>query len=93
MGGKRFGRGGGKGGQEASRSADSAATKPSASETAGGSAAGTSTSSEPRRVDPLRDGVNAWFRAAGVYVQQHDKLAALDRTLTESIGTILSLSW
>ena len=77
MGGKRFGRGGGKGGQEASRSADSAATKPAATETAGGPAAGTSTSSDLRRVDPLREGVNAWFKAAGASVLRHEKLVDL----------------
>jgi hypothetical protein len=82
MGGKRFGRGEGKGGQEASRSADSAATKPAATDTAGGPAAGTSASSDPRRVDPLREGVNAWFKATAVYVQLHDKLVSpLDQEL------------
>ena len=82
MGGKRYGRGGGKGGQEASRSADSAATKPAATDTAGGPAAGTSASSDPRRVDPLREGVNAWFKAAAAWVQLHDKLVGpLDQEL------------
>ena len=82
MRGKRSGRGEGKGGQEASRSADSATTKPAATEAAGGPAAGSSTSSDPRRVDPLREGVNAWFKATAVYVQLHDKLVSpLDQDL------------
>ena len=82
MRGKRSGRGEGKGGQEASRSADSATTKPAATEAAGGPAAGSSTSSDPRRVDPLREGVNAWFKAAAAWVQLHDKLVGpLDQEL------------
>jgi hypothetical protein len=43
-------------------------------ETAGGSTASTSSGSEPRRVDPHRDGVDAWFTAAVEDVQQTDKL-------------------
>lgn len=68
MGGGRNGRRGWRGNKDEGQAADSSGSKAATIETPGGTAAGSSSGSEPRRVDPQRDGVNAWFAAGAEHV-------------------------
>ena len=73
MGWRRIGKGDKGGGQDGGQ-ANATVAKATTNAAMSGTMAGAGSNSEPRFVDPQREGVNAWFTAASEYVHKHDKL-------------------